>query len=102
MRDDLHKGAPVPRPYGWLIKACAAREPDGGARAAQKAHEAVVAEVNVEMSPRFIRQLVAVVAAPQLSLTPPSLADLGLGHAELSTLQRRVVEHLPRVMAMGQ
>jgi len=100
MRDDLHKGAPVPRRYRSLIKACAGKGPDlNESVAQQRASNAVVEELQRELSPRFIHHLHEALAAPQQVMPIGSPAGLSLPREPRSPLEARVVEHLPRHLA---
>lgn len=89
VRDDLHKGAAVPRRYRELIRECAKKKP-GGARACELATKAVAAELAGEISGPFVARLSRWLG--ELRLEEPTVDALGARHP----LERRVVEHLQR------
>ena len=91
MRDDLHKGAPVPSPYRRLLKAAMGGEPPPFV-----AHESVIHELR-ELTPGFLRQLVLAFGSPQVPFLVSALASIS--EAGVSPLDQRVAEHLARCLA---
>lgn len=100
MRDDLHKGAPVPPRYRSLIKACEGNGSDHDELVAQqRASNAVVEEFQRELSSRFIHRLHEAFTAPQQVMPIGSSAGLSLPRDPRTPLEARVLEHLSRHFA---
>ena len=98
MRDDLHKGAPVPFRYRRLILACIRDRPDREERSRERAFDALVGDVRAELSEAFWNRIST--QQPQLALgiavPVPSLAGL-----KLTPLEGRASQYFARAHCEG-
>ncbi len=96
MRDDLHKGAPVPSRYRSLIKECTRSEEPAADETRHFAERAVIGEFSSELSTRFLRKMLDLANAPQQLLATNWASDLSPG-IDRSGFEDRVVAHLARI-----
>lgn len=97
MRDDIHKNAPVPPEWRWLIRA-AARDADWSENVAPRARDAVRAEVHRDLDESLVAEVTDAVLERQRHLfgTGARLRELEHGRT-LSELERRFLDHLNRL-----
>ena len=99
MRDDLHKGAPMPMSFRRLIKACTDRDAE---LAITRANEAVEQELRSEISETTVKRALETFAGPQLTLRPPDRVDLWSEDEPHSALEGRFVDYLEREAATSR
>lgn len=90
MRDDLHKGAPVPRAWRQLVRACQ-RDADWQSKAARAAERAVLSDLGAEVN---FGALARCVPSDDRQL-PLISASIGLQGSQ--GLEQRAREHIDRL-----
>lgn len=101
MRDDIHRGAPVPVAYRRCMKACAS-DAEWFARSGSLARAAIVDEIRAEVRGSFIAEITSEGFARQGSLLPSDPMILPRPVTPDSGLERAIVSHAARRAAKGE
>jgi hypothetical protein len=101
MRDDIHKGVPVRRPWQTVVRDCALA-PDWREKASQRAEAALIGELRGQIGAQFLRNLDANLhGRGQLEITKPPVDPRALRLIAKTRIERLVVDHTLVALSQG-
>jgi hypothetical protein len=105
MRDGIYKNLPLGQVWKSLLRSCE-REKERGETANRKARRAIISDLNAELSPPFVQQLLANARQrehllPGFDGMPDKLTPRDLG-GKNSPLENDVLRHFKRLCKEGE
>ena len=101
MRDDIHKGAPIPRPWRGVARECT-NEASWLEQAPKRAEAALISGLHGEIRPKFLRNLAAKLhEGSQLEPTPPAVNPQEFRLLARSRIEGLIIDHTLLALSQG-